>query len=81
MKGLLVAAGVLLAMLGTTPARATDFVSVRAGFAGAALRGGARYAASAGASFEANIVPDLIGVRAAGEPRANIPYYIPQRGH
>lgn len=67
MKGSLIAAGVLLATLGTTRARATDFVSVRAGFSSAASRGGGRYAAGAGASFEANIVPDRIGVRAGGD--------------
>jgi hypothetical protein len=53
-----------LAVSSPAAARATDFVAARAGFTSAVP---ARYAASAGVSFEANIIPDKIGVRLAGD--------------
>jgi hypothetical protein len=66
-RRLYLGAGVLLTTLSAATVHATDFVSVRAGFSGAAVSGGARYAASAGATFEANVVPDVIGVRLGGD--------------
>jgi hypothetical protein len=67
LKGLLLGASALLSTLGTARAHATDLWSLRAGWSSAAAEGGVRYVASAGASFEANIVPDLVGLRAAGD--------------
>jgi hypothetical protein len=55
----------LLLLLVTSTAHATDFWSLRAGGSAALVRGGGRYSGSAGASFEANIAPDVVGVRAA----------------
>jgi hypothetical protein len=57
----------LLALLGTSAAHATDFWSLRAGGSLALASAGGRYNASAGVSFEANIVPDVVGLRAAAD--------------
>lgn len=65
MKLALVVVAGALSLLGTARAHATDFWSLRAGGSAALVRGGGRYTGSAGASFEANIAPDVIGVRAA----------------
>jgi hypothetical protein len=63
-KVALVLATAVLPMLVAGKAHATDFGSLRAGGSTALVRGGGRYTASAGGSFEANIAPDVIGVRA-----------------
>lgn len=68
MKASLGAGAALLALLATPPrAHATDYWSLRAGGSAALTRGGGRYNTSAGASFEANIVPDVVGLRAAAD--------------